>query len=81
MAFALAEKIGKHAAHALVGEASRKAHAEKRGLRDVLAENDQVKTLLNVGELGKLFEPTSYQGVAQTFIDRLIASIPGRRKL
>jgi 3-carboxy-cis,cis-muconate cycloisomerase len=78
VSFALAAKIGRPAAHALVEEASGKAVSEKKHLRDVLAADERVTTHLNTVELGRLFEPTVYQGAAQTFVDRLIASIPSR---
>jgi 3-carboxy-cis,cis-muconate cycloisomerase len=78
VSFALAAKIGKPEAHKIVEEASRKASAAKRDLQDVLGEDDQVKRNLSVGELAKLFEPMGYQGVAQTFIDRIVGSLHGR---
>jgi 3-carboxy-cis,cis-muconate cycloisomerase len=76
--FALAGKLGKHEAHRIVAEASRKAIAAKRNLQEVLAEDDQVTLSLSVGELAKLFEPMGYQGAAQTFIDRIVGSLQGR---
>ncbi|MEA2965517.1 MAG: 3-carboxy-cis,cis-muconate cycloisomerase, partial [Alphaproteobacteria bacterium] len=78
VSFALASKLGKHEAHGIVEEASRKAAATKRDLQDVMAEDDRVKRQLTVGELAKLFEPMAYQGAAQTFIDRLIGSLQAR---
>ena len=71
-------KIGKPEAHRIVEEASRKAAAAKRDLHVVLGEDEQVKLHLSVGELAKLFEPMGYQGAAQTFIDRIVGSLPGR---
>ena len=78
VSFALASKLGKHEAHGIVEEASRKAAATKRDLQDVMAEDNRVKRQLTVGELAKLFEPMAYQGAAQTFIDRLIGSLQAR---
>src|SRR4051794_12349465 len=78
VSFALASKLGKHEAHGIVEEASRKAAATKRDLQDVMAEDDRVKRQFTVGELAKLFEPMAYQGAAQTFIDRLIGSLQAR---
>lgn len=74
VSFGLAAKIGKSDAHMLVEQASRKALAEKRRLQDVLAEDQRVSSLLSEQELAALFEPMNYQGVAQNFIDRLLAS-------
>jgi 3-carboxy-cis,cis-muconate cycloisomerase len=72
---ALAEKIGKSDAHHLIEEASRKAVAAKRNLRDVLADDARVTAHLDAARLAKLFEPMAYQGVSQTLIDRLLASL------
>jgi 3-carboxy-cis,cis-muconate cycloisomerase len=75
VAFALAEKIGKREAHHLVEAASKKAIAEKKGLRDVLSADAKVTAHLSAGRLTKLFEPMAYQGVSQALIDRLLASL------
>jgi len=72
---ALAEKIGKSAAHHLVEAASKKAVAEKKGLRDVLTKYPDVVTHLSADKLTKLFEPMAYQGISQALIDRLLASL------
>jgi 3-carboxy-cis,cis-muconate cycloisomerase len=72
---ALARKVGKAEAHALVEEASQKANKEKRHLRDVLTDDKRVIAKLSAGEIAKLFEPEAYTGVAGEFIDRLLASI------
>jgi 3-carboxy-cis,cis-muconate cycloisomerase len=72
---ALAEKIGKSAAHHLVEAASKKAVAEKKGLRDVLTKDPDVVTHLGADKLTKLFEPMAYQGISQALIDRLLASL------
>ena len=78
VSFALGTKLGKQEAHRIVEEACRKATAAKRDLLDVVGEDDRVKLSLSVGELAKLFEPMGYQGVAQTFIDRIAGSLQGR---
>jgi 3-carboxy-cis,cis-muconate cycloisomerase len=73
--FALAEKIGKSAAHHLMEAASKKAVADKKDLRDVLAADPKVTTHLDAEQLAKLFEPMAYQGISQALIDRLLASL------
>jgi 3-carboxy-cis,cis-muconate cycloisomerase len=78
VSFALAAKLGKQEAHRIVEDASRKAAAAKRDLREVMAEDARVKDLLTRGELAKLFEPMAYQGAAQTFIDRIVGSLQER---
>jgi 3-carboxy-cis,cis-muconate cycloisomerase len=72
---ALAGKISRPEAHKLVEEASRKAVAEKRSLQNVLNEDERVTAHLSGPVLGRLFEPMSYQGAAQTFVDRLVGSL------
>jgi 3-carboxy-cis,cis-muconate cycloisomerase len=72
---ALAEKIGKSAAHHLMEAASRKAVAEKTALRDVLIADARITAHLSAEKLAKLFEPMAYQGASQALIDRLLASL------
>lgn len=75
MTFALAGKIGKSEAHHLVEAASKQAVAGKKHLRDVLTGDTRITTHLGVDEIAGLFEPMAYQGVSQTLIDRLLASL------
>jgi 3-carboxy-cis,cis-muconate cycloisomerase len=75
---ALAGKLGKSIADQVMEEAIQKAVADKRHLRDILGEDERVTLLMNPGEIARLFEPLSYQGVAQTFIERLVASAQSR---
>ena len=79
VAFRLAEKVGKSDAHKLVEEASKKAHAEGKHFKDVLIANSKVTAIVPASELSKLFDPMSYQGVAQQFIDRLITTAKAAR--
>jgi len=73
---ALAEKIGKADAHHLIEAASKKAVAEKKHLRDILAGDSTIAAQLGGGDgLAKLFEPMAYQGASQALIDRLLASL------
>jgi 3-carboxy-cis,cis-muconate cycloisomerase len=71
----LAEKIGKTEAHHLIEAASKKAVAEKKHLRDVLAADAKVTAHLTTEKLAKLFEPMAYQGASQALIDRLLTSL------
>jgi 3-carboxy-cis,cis-muconate cycloisomerase len=75
VSMALAEKIGKSEAHHLIEQASKKAVAEKKHLRDVLAADSKVTNDLGADRLAELFEPMAYQGASQALIDRLLASI------
>jgi 3-carboxy-cis,cis-muconate cycloisomerase len=73
--FALAAKISRAEANKLVEEASQKAVAEKRSLQNVLSDDPRVTAHITGPVLGRLFEPMSYQGAAQTFIDRLVGTL------
>lgn len=75
---ALAEKIGKSAAHHLIEAASQKAVADKAHLRDVLAADPNVTKHLDAAKLDTLFDPLAYQGVSQQLIDRLLASLENK---
>jgi len=75
VAMALAEKVGKSEAHHLVEAASKKAVADKKALREVLAKDPKVTAHLSVERIAKLFEPMAYQGVSQALIDRLLVSL------
>jgi len=70
---ALGRKLGRLEAHHVVEEASRKASAEHRHLEEVLSEDERVTAHLEADEIERLFDLLAYQGVAQEFIDRLIA--------
>jgi 3-carboxy-cis,cis-muconate cycloisomerase len=71
----LAEKIGKSDAHHLIEAASKKAVAEKKHLRDVLAADASIAAQLGADRIAKLFEPMEYQGASQALIERLLASL------
>ena len=78
--FALAEKIGKSDAHHLIEAASKKAVAEKKHLRDVLISDSKITAQLSAEKIAELFEPMAYQGVSQTLIDRLLASLDEKQE-
>lgn len=75
VAMALAETIGKSESHHLIEAASRKAIESKTHLRDVLAGDTRVAKHLSANDLKRLLDPMGYQGVSQTLIDRLLASL------
>lgn len=75
VSMALADKVGKSEAHAVVEAASRRAIETGQHLRDILSQDARVTTHIDAGKLNGLFEPMSYQGVSQALIDRLLASL------
>lgn len=77
---ALAPKLGREAAHELIEEACRRAVGQNKPLRDVLAKDAKAGQLLSVTELDRLFDPANYLGVAEQFVDRVLASHTRRKK-
>jgi len=71
---ALAATLGKAAAHALVEESAR--HALQRGLhlREVLAADARVAAVLDDDRLQALFAADSWRGMADVWIDRVLAN-------
>jgi 3-carboxy-cis,cis-muconate cycloisomerase len=74
VAMALGIKLGKQEAHHLIEVASKRAVAEKRHLRDVLADDKAVMQHLDRAALDRLFDPLGYTGVAAALIDRVLAA-------
>jgi 3-carboxy-cis,cis-muconate cycloisomerase len=74
VSFALAGKLGRAQAHALVKELNERAAQDKHSLKDALLGDSRVRSHLSVAEIEKLFIPLTYQGSAQTFIDRLVVA-------
>ena len=70
---ALAEKIGRDAAHHAVQLACDRAIAEKRPLVEILAEDEAVNPHLDRAALERLTDPASYLGEAEAVIDRVLA--------
>jgi len=78
VSYALAEKIGRPEAHLLVRELSQQAETEKRPFKELLAADPRVTEQLSSLEIEKLFNPLTYQGSAQIFIDRLVVATQTR---
>src|SRR5271156_3368967 len=77
---ALAEKMARADAHELVQQACRRAQSSCRDLRSVLAQDAIVKTNLTEAEFDRLFTPVNYLGVADQFIDRVLATSEASRE-
>jgi 3-carboxy-cis,cis-muconate cycloisomerase len=78
VSMALAKKMGKSAAHALIESASKSARASGKHLRELLSEDATVKQQLSLAELDRLFAAENYLGSAEQFVDRVITA--ARRK-
>jgi 3-carboxy-cis,cis-muconate cycloisomerase len=70
---ALAQNIGKAAAHKLVESACARAQKRKQHLRDVLRDDQEVRAHLSVEAIDTLFDPRRYLGEAEAFVDRVVA--------
>ncbi len=73
VAVTLAETLGKAAAHALVEQAARQALAQSRHLREVLQDMPAVSAQLSPTQLAALFAHDSWRGMADTWINRVLA--------
>lgn len=73
--FALAEGIGKQTAHQLVYDLSMKAIEEDRSFKDVLSENEQVRSVLTVEKIEELLNPETYLGNAPEKVDLVLANL------
>jgi 3-carboxy-cis,cis-muconate cycloisomerase len=72
---ALAEQIGRSAAHGLVEEATRRAVHEKRSLESVLGDMPLVMEHFTLTALHQLFDYRDYLGSSREFIERTLQSI------
>jgi 3-carboxy-cis,cis-muconate cycloisomerase len=79
VAMALAEKMPRTEAHEIVQLACKRTQSTRRELRSVLAQDAIVKANLSEAELDRLFTPANYLGVADQFIDRVLASSTEQR--
>jgi adenylosuccinate lyase len=57
----------------MVETAAKRSLKERRHLADARKQDERVTAHLQPAEIATLFDPSAYQGVAQAFIDRLIA--------
>lgn len=73
VSIALAQRIGRDAAHHLVEQCCKRAVAEQRHLRAVLGDEPQVAAQLSADELDHLLDPAHYLGLAQAWVDRAVA--------
>jgi 3-carboxy-cis,cis-muconate cycloisomerase len=74
LALALARGMDRAAANGIVEQACRRATAEHRPLREVIGEEHAVTSRLPAEELDRLCDPDAYLGLADTWIDRVLAS-------
>ena len=73
VSIALAQRIGRDAAHHLVERCCRQAVEEGAHLRAVLGANTEVAAQLCAEELDRLLDPAHYLGQARRWVDRAVA--------
>ncbi|MDD1508340.1 3-carboxy-cis,cis-muconate cycloisomerase [Pseudomonas sp. CNPSo 3701] len=73
VSIALAQRIGRDAAHHLVEQCCKQAVKEGAHLREVLGANAEVCAQLSADELDRLLDPAHYLGQAQRWVDRAVA--------
>lgn len=73
VSIALAQRIGRDAAHHLVEQCCRQAVKEGAHLRAVLGANAEVCAQLTAAELDRLLDPAHYLGQARRWVDRALA--------
>lgn len=74
VALALARHMDRIAAHSSVEKACRRASAEKKPLRRALDDDLEVTSRLSPEELDQLCDPSTYLGLADEWVDRVLAS-------
>jgi 3-carboxy-cis,cis-muconate cycloisomerase len=74
----LSPELGRTAAHEVVAQASVRAVAEGRALREVLLDSPEVAGAgVTAGELDEALDPTEYLGSATSFVDAALAAHRG----
>jgi adenylosuccinate lyase len=69
--FALAEKVGHHAAHQIIYETAMKAHDTGQPFREALLADERVASHLSPEKLGQLLDPEKYTGLSVELVDPL----------
>jgi len=73
VSIALAQRIGRDAAHHLVEQCCRRAVEQGAHLRQVLGENSQISEQFSSDELDRLLDPAHYLGQARHWVERTVA--------
>jgi 3-carboxy-cis,cis-muconate cycloisomerase len=72
---ALGHQLGRQMAHELVYEICMDAFTRDEPLREALLKNPEISSRISESELDAMLDPSSYLGMAETFVDRVLASI------
>lgn len=74
VAMALAEHVGKEAAHRIVHEVATEARENGDSFAEILRDDDRVTDYLTDAEIETLTDPTAYTGFAGRLVDRVLSS-------
>ncbi|MDA7011840.1 MULTISPECIES: 3-carboxy-cis,cis-muconate cycloisomerase [Pseudomonas] len=74
VSIALAQRIGRDAAHHLVEQCCRRAVEQGAHLRQVLGETPQISEQFSSDELDRLLDPAHYLGQARHWVERAVAA-------
>ena len=74
VSLALAQNIGREAAHKLIEQACALAMENKQTLLQVLCDDERVTHHLSSVTLEKLLDPLAYTGEAVAFVDRVLTA-------
>lgn len=69
---ALGDKLGKQTAHEVVYDLSQKAHESGVALRSLVAEQEDLSTLLSEADLAEIFDPSRYLGASTELTIRMV---------
>ena len=72
---ALARRLGKQSAHAVVYRLSQDAQSRGQALRESLATAPEIAGHLSADDLTRLFDPAQYLGVAPELVDATVAAV------
>ncbi|AEF96883.1 adenylosuccinate lyase [Methanotorris igneus] len=70
--------MGRQTAHEVVRKCAMKAYDEKRHLKEVLLENEEVMKYLTKEELEELMNPKTYIGLAPQIVDEVIRELKNK---
>ena len=79
-AMALAERVGKSAAHHLIERASRRAVADGLHLRAAIEEDPEIGRHFDRATLDRVFDPRRNLGAADAMIDAVLRAKPKKRR-
>jgi 3-carboxy-cis,cis-muconate cycloisomerase len=73
VSIALAQRIGRDAAHHLVEQCCRRSVEQGRHLREVLGEEPAIAAQLSASALDSLLDPSQYLGQSRRWVERAVA--------